>query len=84
MRDIVLSQGIRHVFPSLVNEMVDLLKESAIISIIGESDLLRRANVVSAEHYTYLEPLLVAGACYYAMVMVLSSLAKYLERKLSC
>ncbi|MDR1401517.1 MAG: amino acid ABC transporter permease [Puniceicoccales bacterium] len=84
MRDIVLAQGIRKVLPSLANEMIDLLKESAIISIIGESDLMRRANIVASEHYLYLEPLLVAGACYYCMIIILSCFAKYMERKLSC
>jgi His/Glu/Gln/Arg/opine family amino acid ABC transporter permease subunit len=84
MRDIVLPQGIRNVLPSLANEMIDLLKESAIVSIIGESDLLRRANAVSGEHYLYLEPLLVAGACYYFMVLILSFAAKCMERKLAC
>lgn len=84
MRDIVLPQGIRNVLPSLVNEMVDLLKESSLVSIIGESDLLRRATVVSSEHYLYLEPLLVAGLCYYVMVMLLSRFSKIIERRLSC
>jgi His/Glu/Gln/Arg/opine family amino acid ABC transporter permease subunit len=83
-RDIVLAQGIRKVLPSLVNEMIDLLKESAIISIIGESDLLRRANIIASEHYLYLEPLLIAGVCYYCMVIILSCFAKYVERKWSC
>jgi His/Glu/Gln/Arg/opine family amino acid ABC transporter permease subunit len=83
-RDIVLPQAIRNVLPSLVNEMVDLLKESAIVSIVGESDLLRRANVVASEHYLYLEPLLVAGVCYYCLVMVLSCAAKRMEKMLSC
>ncbi|MDR1413966.1 MAG: amino acid ABC transporter permease [Puniceicoccales bacterium] len=84
MRDIVLAQGIRKVLPSLVNEMIDLLKESAIVSIIGESDLLRRANIIASEHYLYLEPLLIAGICYYCMVIILSCLAKHIERKWSC
>ncbi|MDR1595425.1 MAG: amino acid ABC transporter permease [Puniceicoccales bacterium] len=84
MRDIVLPQGIRNVLPSLVNEMIDLIKESAIVSIIAEPDLLQRANAVSAAHFSYLEPLLVAGACYYVMVMALSYIARHIERKLSC
>ncbi|MDR2721017.1 MAG: amino acid ABC transporter permease [Puniceicoccales bacterium] len=84
MMDIIFPQAIRNVLPSLVNEMIDLLKESALVSIIGEADLLRRANIVASEHYLYLEPLLVAGACYYILVMVLSALAKFVERKLSC
>jgi His/Glu/Gln/Arg/opine family amino acid ABC transporter permease subunit len=83
-RDIVLPQGVRNVLPSLINEMIDLLKESSIVSIIGEVDLLRRANIVGSEHYLYMEPLLVAGICYYCMVMVLSCAAKFVERKLSC
>ena len=83
-RDIIIPQSIRNVLPSLVNEMVDLLKESALVSTIGETDLLRRANIVSSEHYTYIEPLLVAGACYYVLVMLLSRVAKLIERRLSC
>ncbi|MDR2436100.1 MAG: amino acid ABC transporter permease [Puniceicoccales bacterium] len=84
MRDIIFPQAIRNVLPSLINEMIDLLKESALVSVIGEADLLRRANIIASEHYLYLEPLLVAGACYYILVMALSVLAKFAERKLSC
>ena len=84
MKDIILPQGIRNALPALVNEMVDLIKESAIISVIGEEDLLRRANAVASEHFLYLEPLLVAGVCYYFLIMVMSGIAKLIERKLSC
>jgi His/Glu/Gln/Arg/opine family amino acid ABC transporter permease subunit len=84
MWHIVLPQGIRNVLPSLANEMIDLLKESAIVSIIGESDLIRRANVVASEHYLFLEPLLIAGVCYYFLVFILSGIAKCIEKKLSC
>ncbi|MDR1255604.1 MAG: amino acid ABC transporter permease [Puniceicoccales bacterium] len=84
MGDIIFPQAIRNVLPSLVNETIDLLKESALVSIIGEADLLRRANIVASEHYLYLEPLLVAGACYYTLVMILGIFAKLIEKKLSC
>ena len=82
MKDIILPQAIRGTLPSLVNEIIDLLKESALISIIGEADLLRRANIVAAEKYLYLEPLLIAGGCYYILVLGLASLAKLLENRL--
>ncbi|MDR0595782.1 MAG: amino acid ABC transporter permease [Puniceicoccales bacterium] len=84
MRDIIFPQAIRNVLPSLANEMIDLLKESALVSVIGEADLLRRAHIVASEHYLYLEPLLVAGLCYYTLIMVLSAFAKLIEKKLSC
>lgn len=83
MKDIIWPQAFRQILPSLVNETINLLKESAIVSTIGEMDLLRRATMVSAEKYTFLEPLMVAGGCYYVMVMILTVLAKRLENKLN-
>jgi His/Glu/Gln/Arg/opine family amino acid ABC transporter permease subunit len=82
MKDIILPQAIRNILPSLVNESIDLLKESALISVIGGADILRRATVVANEKYIYFEPLIVAGLLYYVMVMILAMGAKLLERKL--
>lgn len=79
---IILPQAIRNVLPAIVNEMVDLLKESAIVSTIGEADLLRQAQKVASEKYLYFEPLIIAAACYYFMVMIISFCAKKLEQKL--
>ncbi|MCC8417729.1 MAG: amino acid ABC transporter permease [Rickettsia endosymbiont of Bryobia graminum] len=83
MQDIILPQAIRNILPSLVNELINLIKESAIISMIGEMDLMRRAQVVSTETYTYFTPMLVAAICYYIMIIIISNLAKILERKLA-
>lgn len=82
MRDIILPQALKNILPSLVNEMINLLKESAIISVIGGADLMRRAQLVAAEEYTYFGPLIIAGLCYYVLVLALSGIAKYLEVKL--
>lgn len=79
---VILPQAIRNILPALVNEIVDLLKESALISTLGEADLLRRSQIVASEKYLFFEPLLVAAAGYYIMVMVVSLLAKLLERKM--
>jgi His/Glu/Gln/Arg/opine family amino acid ABC transporter permease subunit len=79
---IILPQAIRNILPALVNEIVDLLKESALVSTIGEADLLRRSQIVASEKYLFFEPLLIAAVGYYIMVMVVSFIAKVLERKL--
>jgi His/Glu/Gln/Arg/opine family amino acid ABC transporter permease subunit len=80
MRDIILPQALRNILPSLVNEVIDLSKETAIVSTLGVADIMRRANVVAAEQYNFLEPLLVAALSYYCIVLVLATLAKRLER----
>lgn len=82
MKDIILPQAIRNILPSLVNELINLIKESAIISMIGEMDLMRRAQLVSAETYSYFVPMLIAACCYYIMVIIISNLAKILEKRL--
>jgi polar amino acid transport system permease protein len=82
-KDIIVPQAIRNILPSLVNELINLVKESAIISMLGESDLMYRAQLVSAESYSYFLPLCIAGGYYYCIVLFLTYLAKLLERKLA-
>ncbi len=81
MRDIILPQAFVKILPSLVNEMINMVKESSIIAIFGEMDLMRRAQVIAAEQYQYMIPLLVAGLCYYMIVTLLSFLAGKIEEK---
>ncbi len=82
MKDIILPQAIRNILPSLVNESIDLLKESALISVVGGADILHRANVVATNTYMYFEALLIAAALYYILVMGLTGIARVIEKKL--
>lgn len=82
MLDVILPQAIKNILPALVNESIALLKDSALVSTIGVTDLLRRAQIVGAEQYIYFEPLLFAGAIYYLMVMSLTWGGYALERRL--
>lgn len=81
MKDIILPQAVRKIAPSLINELVNMLKESAIISMLGEMDILRRAQVIAAEHFTYIVPMLTAAICYYILVLFFSWLASYVEKR---
>jgi len=83
IKDVIFPQAIRNIFPALVNEVITLLKETALISILGENDLLKRARSISSESYTFFKPLLMAAFCYYVLVMVLSTLSKKIEKKLN-
>ena len=81
-KDIIAPQIIRNILPSLVNELINMLKESSIISMIGEADLMYRAQLVSAETYRYFTPMLIAAFYYYLMVSALSYISNSLETKL--
>jgi His/Glu/Gln/Arg/opine family amino acid ABC transporter permease subunit len=82
MRCIILPQAFKNILPALVNEMITLLKESALVSVIGVQELLRRANIVSANLYIYFEPLIFTALIYYIIVMALTVVARLVERRL--
>ncbi len=83
MRDIILPQALRKVLPPLINELINLLKESALISVLGEEDLMRRAQMISAESFSFFAPMITAAICYYILVTFFSMLARVLEKRLA-
>ncbi|MBB5172320.1 amino acid ABC transporter permease [Texcoconibacillus texcoconensis] len=82
MKDIILPQAMKNILPALMNEWITLTKESAIVTVIGVMDIMRRAYVVGGEKFAFFEPLIIAGVIYYLMVMVLTLLGKALERRM--
>lgn len=82
MLDIILPQAFKNILPAMVNESIALLKDSALVSTIGATDILRRAQIVAAEKYIYFEPLVFAGIIYYVLVMSLTLAARTLERRM--
>ena len=82
MWDIILPQAFKNILPALVNEMIALLKDSALVSTVGALDLMRRGQVVAAEKFIYFEPLIFVAIIYYLMVIALTSVAKNLETRM--
>jgi His/Glu/Gln/Arg/opine family amino acid ABC transporter permease subunit len=82
MKDIILPQAMKNIMPALMNEFITLNKESAIVTVIGALDIMRRAVVVGGSNYHYLEALIVAGVIYYIMTLILTFLGKMLEKRM--
>ena len=82
-KDIILPQALHNIAPALVNEIVNMIKETAIIAFIGGMDIMHRVKLVSAEKYTYIGPLLIAALYYYILVNTFAFFAKKLERNKS-
>lgn len=82
MTDIILPQAVKNILPALVNETIALLKESALVSTIGLADIMQNANIVKGTIFRYFEPYLLAGLLYYVMVMLLTWVARVLERRM--
>ncbi|MBT2574522.1 amino acid ABC transporter permease [Bacillus sp. ISL-51] len=82
MKDLLLPQAFKNISPAIINELITLTKESAIVTVIGLGDIMRRAYQAGAATYNYLEPLIAAGLIYYVLVLILAFIGKGVERKL--
>ena len=82
MKDIVLPQALKNILPALMNEFITLTKESAIVTVIGVTDIMRRSYIVGGNTYRYFESLIFAGVIYYLMVIVLTLVGKAVERRM--
>lgn len=80
-KDIIMPQVLRNVFPSLINEIVTLTKETALVSVLGEMDIMRRAQALAAETYNYFEPMCLAGIIYYLLIKTIEYIGKSLEKR---
>lgn len=81
MVDIIFPQAVKNIFPSLVNESIALLKDSSMVSIIGVGDTMRWASLIQAKTFRAFEAFIVAAFVYYALVMILTMIGNYLERR---
>ncbi len=78
--DIILPQALKNISPAIINEIVSMTKETAIIGAIGVTDLMRRAQLVSAEKYDFFKPLIAAAIGYYCLSVLITSLYAIVER----
>ncbi len=82
MKDIILPQALKNILPALMNEYITLTKESAIVTVIGVMDVMRRSFMTASNTYAYLEAFMFAGLIYYVLVMILTFIGKLIERRM--
>lgn len=83
MRFVILPQAFKNIWPSLGNEFISVVKESSIVSIIGVSDLIYQLNVVRADTYRAVAPIVVVMVIYFLMTFTLTRLLNHFERKMN-
>ena len=82
MRFVVLPQAVKNILPAIGNEMIALLKETAVAGYVAVQDLTRAANLIRNNTYDALNPLLATAIVYLTMVVLLTALLGKLEIRL--
>jgi len=79
---IVLPQAIRNVLPALANEFVAIIKDSALVSVLGVQDITQLGKVYAASTFKFFETYNVVAFFYLCLTVSLSMLVRVLERRL--
>jgi polar amino acid transport system permease protein len=77
----VLPQAVRIVLPSVAGQLVSLIKDSSLLSVIAISEFTLNAQEVNSFTYSTLESYLPLAAGYLALTLPLSALSRWLERR---
>lgn len=78
---VVIPQAVRDVIPPIGNNMIALLKDSALVSVIGVSELTLSAQRAIGRTYRPFEFYLVAAAVYYVINLGMEAVLRRIERR---
>lgn len=82
VRKIIIPQVVKIVIPSIGNEVINLVKDSSLVYVIGLGDLLRAGNVATSRDVT-LVPLLLVGLIYLILVGICTLVLRQVEKRYS-
>lgn len=82
MRFIIIPQAFKNVLPALLNELIALLKETAVVGYIAVKDLTKGADIIRGRTFSPFMPLIAAAIIYLLLVMFFTWLVGRLERRL--
>jgi ABC-type amino acid transport system permease subunit len=80
---IIIPQAIRICIPSVVNQWCITIKDTSIISVIGLAELTKMGQQIIARTYQSFQVWIIVGVMYFAVIWLLTLLARVIERKVS-
>ena len=78
---VLLPQVVRRVLPPLTNELANVIKASALLSVISVNELTKVANDLIFEYFVVVEVLIELAGLYVIIIGSLLWLSKHLERR---
>jgi polar amino acid transport system permease protein len=83
MLHIVLPQAIKRILPAMGNEFIGVIKGTSIVSVIGMRELTREGQLIIARTYATFEIWTAVAFFYLVIVIILSRLLTFAERRLN-
>ena len=80
LRHVVLPQALKRVTPPLLNDLVALIKDTGLVSILGVTDAIRAAQIQTSKSFNY-TPYVMAALIFLAVTIPLTRATDRLLRK---
>ena len=81
LRKVVVPQAVRDVIPPIGNNMIALLKDSALVSVIGVGELTLSAQLAIGRTYRPFEFYVLAAVFYYVINLGMEAVLRRVERR---
>ena len=79
---VILPQTMKNILPAIGNEMIALLKETAVAGYVAVQDLTKAGDIIRSRTYSAFMPLIAVAIIYLILVMFLTRMVSKLERRL--
>jgi His/Glu/Gln/Arg/opine family amino acid ABC transporter permease subunit len=80
---VIMPQALKNVIPTLLNEVITLLKETSVAGYIALEDLTKGGDIIRSRTYSAFLPLIAVALIYLVMVLILERIVKLIERRLN-
>jgi polar amino acid transport system permease protein len=81
MRYVILPQAIRNVMPALGNDLIALLKDTSLVSVLGVREMTQVSRLSVSASFRYEETYFILTLFYLTMTLVLSLILQWLQRR---
>lgn len=78
---IILPQAIRRMMPAIVGQLITLIKDTSLASVIAVAELTSKGQILYGKYKNVLEMMFTVAAIYFVICFTLSMLSKKLEVK---
>lgn len=82
-RHVVAPQALVRALPPMGNELITLLKDTSLLSVIAVTEIVRTGQLYAARTYAVFPTYLAIAATYFVLVFTVSRLVNLLDRKLA-
>jgi len=79
---IIVPQAFKTILPTLANEFIVLLKETAVVGYLSVQDITKAGHIIGGRTYSWFMPLIAVALVYLVLVMIFTKLVAVLERRL--